>query len=65
MGGHIDVLMGNVSEAVNKGEEIMPVVVLSQERSEYLPDVQCTYENDIKVAASSSRGWIPLPKRHF
>ena len=58
MGGHIDVLMGNVSEAVNKGEEIMPVVVLSQERSEYLPDVQCTYENDIKVAASSSRGVI-------
>lgn len=58
MGGHIDVLMGNVSEAVNKGEEIMPVAVLSEERSEYLPDVQCTYENNIKAAASSSRGVI-------
>lgn len=58
MGGHIDVLMGNVSEAVSKGEEVLPVVVLSEERSEYLPDVQCTYENDIEVAASSSRGVI-------
>lgn len=58
MGGHIDVLMGNVSEAVNKGEEIMPIVVLAEERSEYLPEVQCTYENNINVAASSSRGVI-------
>lgn len=58
MGGHIDVLMGNVSEAVSKGDEVLPLAVLSEERSEYLPDVQCTYENDLKVSASSSRGVI-------
>lgn len=58
MGGHIDVLMGNVSEAVTKGEEILSVVVLAEERSSYLPDVECTYENGIEVAATSSRGVI-------
>lgn len=58
MGGHIDVLMGNVSEAVSKGDEIKPIVVLSEERSEYLPEVECTYENDIPVATASSRGVI-------
>lgn len=58
MGGHIDALMGNVSEAVTKGDEILTLAVLSEERSEFLPDVQCTYENDIKVAASSSRGVV-------
>lgn len=58
MGGHIDVLMGNVSEAVNKGEEILPVAVLAKERSQYLPDTECTVELGINVEASSSRGVI-------
>ena len=58
MGGHIDVLMGNVSEAVTKGDEIKTLAVLSKERSEYLPDVQSVYEAGIEVEASSSRGVI-------
>jgi tripartite-type tricarboxylate transporter receptor subunit TctC len=58
LGGHIDALMGNVSEAVNKGAEVKPVLVLSKERSAYLPDVQTAYENGVEVENSSSRGVV-------
>lgn len=58
MGGHVDVMMGNVSEAVQKGDEILPVAVLKEERSSYLPEVQTTYEAGVEVAAASSRGII-------
>ena len=58
LGGHIDVMIGNVSEAVVKGEEVQSLLVLAKERSEYLPDVQTTYELGIEVENSSSRGVV-------
>ncbi len=58
LGGHIDALMGNVSEAVNKGEDILSIMTLTKQRSSYLPDVQCSYENGLKVENSSSRGVV-------
>jgi tripartite-type tricarboxylate transporter receptor subunit TctC len=58
MGGHIDALVGNVSEVVQLGDKILPLVVLDKVRSKYLPDLQCTYEIGLEVANSSSRGVI-------
>ena len=58
LGGHIDALMGNVSEAINKGSDILSIMTLTKERSPYLPDVQCTFENGVKVENSSSRGVV-------
>ena len=58
LGGHIDVLMGNVSEAVTKGSEVLDIMVLSEERSAYLPDVQTAIEIGINVTNSSSRGVV-------
>jgi tripartite-type tricarboxylate transporter receptor subunit TctC len=58
LGGHIDILMGNVSEAVNKGVEVKSILVLSEKRSSYLPNVETTYENGIKVENASSRGVV-------
>lgn len=58
LGGHIDVLMGNVSEAVTKGSEVLDIMVLSEERSAYLPDVQTAIEIGINVTNSSSKGVV-------
>lgn len=58
LGGHIDVLMGNVSEAVTKGSEVMDIMILSAERSPYLPEVQTAVEIGLNVTNSSSRGVV-------
>jgi tripartite-type tricarboxylate transporter receptor subunit TctC len=58
MGGHIDALVGNVSEVVQLGGTVLPLVVVDKERSKSLPDIQCTYEIGLEVANSSSRGVI-------
>lgn len=58
LGGHVDALVGNVSEAVSKGGDVLSLLTLAKERSSYLPDVQCTYELGVKVDNSSSRGVV-------
>ena len=59
-GGHVDALVGNVSEAVApvRNGEMKAIAVLSKERSPYLPDIQTAYEVGIKVTNASSRGVV-------
>lgn len=58
MGGHVDAMVGNVSEAIAKGDEVITVAILAEERDENLPDVQTAMEVGVNVTNSSSRGVI-------
>jgi tripartite-type tricarboxylate transporter receptor subunit TctC len=59
MGGHVDVLFGNVGEITPnaKSGQVKPIGVFAEERSEYLPDVPTFHEvtGDL-ITAFSARG---------
>ncbi len=58
MGGHVDALMGNVSEAVGKGGEVITLGILADERDANLADVMTLKEAGVNVTFSSSRGVV-------
>jgi len=63
MGGHMDVTFANVGELTtpHQSGSLKVVGVMSDERSQFLPDVPCTEELGYKIYSSSSRG-IAGPK---
>ncbi|BCV25908.1 tripartite tricarboxylate transporter substrate binding protein [Gelria sp. Kuro-4] len=58
LGGHVDVLLGNVGEVVGpaRNGDIRVLAVLSEERSKYLPDVPTLKEKGIDVVSFAARG---------
>jgi tripartite-type tricarboxylate transporter receptor subunit TctC len=58
LGGHVDVLLGNVGEVVGpaRNGDIRVLAVMSEERSEYLPDVPTLKEKGIDVISFAARG---------
>lgn len=63
MGGHVDVLFGNVGGvfSLHKAGEIKVIAVMSEKRSPFLPDVPTLKESGFDVISGSSRG-IAAPK---
>jgi tripartite-type tricarboxylate transporter receptor subunit TctC len=56
LGGHIDVIFFNVSEAISIGNEIKVLGIMGEERSTYLPDIPTLKEQGFAVYNGSSRG---------
>jgi len=59
-GGHIFAASCNVGSIANLYEQklVRPIVVFSEERSKYIPDIPSGKEVGIDIAAGSSRGFI-------
>ncbi len=60
LGGHVDVLVGNLGEILNlyNEGEINTLGVAAKERSEFLPEVPTLEENGFEIYQESSRGLL-------
>ncbi len=60
LGGNIDILICNVSEAVSQAQsgEVLPVAVCADERFADLPDTQTFTELGYDVVCGSTRGYV-------
>lgn len=56
MGGHVDVVISNVSDVVRTGEDVRAIGVAGEERSEFLPDTPTFIEQGFDWVLSSDRG---------
>lgn len=59
-GGHIDVLVGNIGDAMAgyKSGQFRVLGVASDERTPFLPDVPTFKEQGVNLVAAVSRGWL-------
>lgn len=56
LGGHVDVVISNVSDVVRTGEDVRAIGVAAEERSEFLPDTPTFIEQGYDWVLSSDRG---------
>ena len=59
-GGQVDLLVANVSEVVEpiSSGALTGIGVVDTQRSDFLPDLQCTGDLNMTISCSSSRGFI-------